>query len=138
MMDSLVRWNPFADSGANLLRSSETFLPRFDVKETKDSYLIHADLPGVKEDDLEVSVAGKVLTVSGTREEEQKREDERFVTMERSYGEFSRSFSLPEGADPENIKADLKDGVLEIELKKKPDIQAKKISVGKGDGKAKS
>lgn len=137
LMDSLIRWDPWSEMGSNFLRRTESFLPRFDVKETKDSYLIRADLPGVKEDALEVSVAGNLLTVSGTREEEQKKEDDRYFTMERSYGEFSRGFSLPEGADSESIKADLKDGVLSIELKKKPDLQSKKISIGKGQSASK-
>jgi HSP20 family protein len=138
LMDTLIRWDPFNEGGGGLFRRADTFLPRFDVKETKEGYLIQADLPGVKEDDLEVSVAGNVLNVSGSREEEQKQEDERYFTMERSYGQFTRAFTLPEGIDPESIRADLKDGVLVIGLKKKPDLQAKKISIGKGQSTSKS
>jgi HSP20 family protein len=132
LMDTLLRWDPFAETSPSFLPRLETFLPRFDVKETRDGYFIHADIPGVKEDDLNVSLTGNVLTISGQRNVEQKQEDERYFAMERSYGDFTRSFSLPEGADPDTIKADLKEGVLSIELKKKPDVQAKKIAIGKG------
>lgn len=138
LMDSLVRWDPFAEGAGGLFRRSESFLPKFDVKETKNSYLIQADLPGLKEEDLDLSISGNMLNVSGSREEEKRQEDQRYFTMERSYGEFNRSFSLPEGADPESIKADLKDGVLTIELKKKPDVQAKKIAIGDGNRETKS
>jgi HSP20 family protein len=130
MMDALMRWDPFGDTGPSLLHRTETFLPRFDVKESKDGYLIRADLPGVVEKDLEVSLSGNVLTVSGHREDEHKQEDERYYAMERSYGEFTRSFSLPESADAEHIRADLKDGVLSIALPKRAEAQSRKITVG--------
>jgi HSP20 family protein len=136
-MDSLVRWDPFGEGQSGSFRRLESFVPRFDVKETHESYIIHADLPGVKEDALDVSLTGNVLNVSGTREEEKKHEDEKYFAMERSYGEFNRSFAVPESAEPASIKANLKDGVLTIELKKKPDLQAKKIAISKGEtGKA--
>lgn len=133
MMDALLRWDPFGETNSVFLPRGETFLPRFDVKETRDGYTIHADLPGVRENDLTVSLTGNVLTVSGTREVEKKQEEERYFAMERSYGEFTRSFSLPESADADTIRADLKDGVLSIDLKKRPDVQSKKITIGKGD-----
>jgi HSP20 family protein len=133
MMDALLRWDPFADTGPGLLHRTETFLPRFDVKESKDGYVIRADLPGVAEKDLDVSLSGNVLTISGHRADERKQEDERYYAMERSYGEFTRSFALPDGADAEHVHADLKDGVLTIALPKKAEAQARKITVGTGD-----
>lgn len=133
MMDALLRWDPFGDTGSSLLHRSETFLPRFDVKETKEGYLIRADLPGVNDKDVDVSLSGNVLTISGHREDERKQEDERYYAMERTYGEFTRSFSLPDGADAEHIRADLKNGVLSIELPKRAEAQTRKITVGQGD-----
>src|SRR5262249_8334978 len=88
------------------------------------------DLPGVREQDLEVSVTGYRLTVSGKREEEERREDDRYFAYERSYGSFSRSFVMPEGADVESVKAELKDGVLHIIVPKKAEVQPRPIGVG--------
>lgn len=83
------------------------FAPKFDVRESADSYVFTADLPGIKEDDLDISVTGNRLTVSGRREEEKNQEDDRYYAIERSYGSFSRSFTLPEGYDLDNIDAEL-------------------------------
>ena len=106
------------------------FAPDIEIKECKDSYCLKADLPGVQASDLEVNVIGNRLTVSGTREEEQRREDDRYFAYERSYGSFSRSFVLPEGADVDNLKADLKDGVLQIVVPKKAEVQARRVEIG--------
>jgi HSP20 family protein len=131
MMDTLLRWDPFRyETG---LRSSVgEFVPRFDVKETKDAYVIKADLPGVKQDAVEVSVNGNLLTITGRREEEQRNEGDQYFTYERSFGSFTRSFALPDTADAQSITADLKEGVLLIQVPKRPEAQPKKISVGQG------
>jgi HSP20 family protein len=137
VMDALLRLDPFQGGGFGGLMGrgrDAGFMPQFDVKETKDGYLFRADLPGVDEGDLDISVTGNLLTVSGHREEERREENEQYYAMERSYGHFSRSFSLPDGADPENVKAELKDGVLTLHLPKKPEVQPRKISLGKGGG----
>ena len=137
VMDALLRFDPFRDNGG--WRGGDTFIPHFDVKETKDAYLIRADLPGVKESDLEISLTGNVLSVSGHREEEHRDEGDQYHTMERSYGQFVRSFSLPEGADANGVNAELKEGVLTLHVSKKPEIQPKKITLGKrGDDAGKS
>ena len=132
MMDALLRWDPFREMGT--LRGGEAFVPRFDVKETKDGYVFRADLPGVKESDVEISLTGNVLSVSGRREEERRDEGEQYHALERSYGEFTRSFALPDGTDGDSVKADLKEGVLTIHVAKKPEVQPKKITIGKGGG----
>ena len=133
MMDTLLRWEPFRyDTGLAFRGAGGEFTPRFDVKETKDAYVIKADLPGVKQDGVEVSVNGSLLTVSGKREDEQRAEGEQYFTYERSYGSFSRSFSLPDTADPQNVTADLKDGVLVVQVPKRPEAQPKKITIGQG------
>jgi HSP20 family protein len=105
------------------------FLPSFEVKETKDSYVFKADLPGVKQEDLNISLTGNRLTISGQRNEEKKDEGETHYVHERSFGSFSRSFSLPEGIDAEHVQADLKDGVLNVVVPKKPEVQPKRILI---------
>ncbi len=130
MMRDLMRWDPFADAGPIGAREA-MFTPAFEVKESNDSYLFKADLPGVKEEDLDISLTGNRLTVSGKREEEKREEDERYYAYERSYGTFSRSFTLPEGVDPEHAEADLSSGVLTVSIPKRPEVKAKKIEVKK-------
>src|SRR5262249_16011789 len=127
MMDTLLRWDPFRYDTGLSYRSSGEFTPRFDVKEAKEAYVIKADLPGVNQDGVEVSVNGSLLTVSGNGEDEHRTEGEQYFTLERSYGSFSRSFSLPDTADAQNVCADLKDGVLVINVPKRPEAQPKKI-----------
>jgi HSP20 family protein len=125
LMQEMLDWDPFRElSGRSRDRS---FAPSFDVKETNDAYLFKADLPGVKEGDIEVSLTGNRLTVSGQREEEKRDEGDRYYAYERSYGSFSRSFTLPDGVDQDDVQADLKDGVLTLTVKKKPEVQAKRI-----------
>src|SRR5438552_3880484 len=109
VMDALLRWDPFREGWSGVTQGAE-FMPRFDVKETKDTYVIKADVPGVKDDDLNVSVNGNLLTISGKREEEHREEGDRYYAMERGYGEFGRSFSLPDGVDPDNVTAEFKNG----------------------------
>ncbi len=130
MMRDLMRWDPFAEVGP--LRTREAvFTPAFEVKESQDAYLFKADLPGIKEEDLELSLTGNRLTISGKREEEKREEDERYYAYERSYGSFSRSFTLPEGVDPEHAEADLSNGVLTVSIPKRPEVKPKKIEVKK-------
>jgi HSP20 family protein len=131
VMDALMRWDPFQQGGW-IGGGDLSFVPRFDIKETKDGYLVRADLPGVKESDVDISVAGNVLTVSGRREEEQRDEGEQYFAMERSYGQFTRSFALPEGADAGDVRAELKDGVLTVHVAKRPEVQPKRIPIGGG------
>jgi HSP20 family protein len=136
VMDALLRWDPFRGElgGGNL-----EFVPRFDVKETKDAYVIQADLPGVKDEQLEVSLSGNLLTISGHREEEHREEGESYYTVERSHGNFVRSFTMPDGVDSENVNADLDAGVLTVHIPKKPEVQPKKIAIGKAaESKAKA
>jgi HSP20 family protein len=110
------------------------FAPTFEVKETKDAYVFKADLPGVPEKDVEIHMTGNVLTVSGERRHESVQEGDRYFAIERGYGQFTRSFSLPDGTDAENITADMKEGVLTVRVPKRPEVQAKKIAIGGGGG----
>jgi HSP20 family protein len=134
----MLGWDPFEEARRTGRREVE-FVPCFEVKETKDSYLFKADLPGVREEDLDISITGNRLTVSGKREDEKKEEGDRYYALERSYGSFSRSFSMPEGVELDSARADLKNGELTIFLAKKPEIQARKIPLFKGqEGEAKA
>jgi HSP20 family protein len=126
---ALFRWDPFTETRG--LRN-EFFSPHFDVKENKDGFTFSADLPGVKESDLEISVTGNVLAISGKREDQRREEGDQYYRAERSYGQFSRSFLLPDGTDTSNVQADLKDGVLTVQVAKRPEVQPRRIPVGKG------
>jgi HSP20 family protein len=130
IMDELMRWDPFTDFG---LRSSlfhgESFAPAFDVRETKHGYELSADLPGMTEDALELSLSGNRLTISGQRHEERREEGDRLHMYERRYGAFSRSFTLPEGVDKDKIEAQLANGVLQVTVPKKPEHKPRRISL---------
>lgn len=114
-----------------------TFVPSFEVKEAKDAFIFKADLPGVDEKDLEITLTGDRITVSGKRESEKREESDRFYAYERSYGSFSRAFTLPEGVNPDGVNAELKNGVLTIKLPKRPEMQPKRITVGSNTGEKK-
>ena len=135
LMRDFINWDPFAEMAPSLIRAGESvFSPRFEVKETKNAYVFKADLPGLEEKDLEITVTGSRVTVSGKREAENRDEGETYYAYERSYGSFSRSFTLPEGADADHAQADLRNGVLTLSIPKLPEHQPKKISLkGLGD-----
>lgn len=133
VMDALLRWDPFRDEFGAPASWSGGYIPRFDVKETKDAYVLKADLPGVKDEEVDVSLSSNMLTISGKKEEEHREEGEQYYAMERTYGSFSRSFSLPDSVDSEHVTAELKDGVLTVNVPKRPEAQPKKIQIGKSD-----
>lgn len=135
VMRELMNWDPFAEMAPALNRGSEmVFSPRFEVKETGNAYIFKADLPGIEEKDLDITLTGNRLTVSGKREAEHREEGDTFYAFERSYGSFSRSFTLPDGADVDHAEADLRSGVLTLSVPKRPEHQPKKISLkGLGD-----
>lgn len=129
IMHEMLRWDPFRET--SLLGSWEptSFAPSFDVKETNEGFVIKADLPGIEEKDLKVTLTGQRLTVSGKREQETKKEHEHLHAIERSHGSFTRAFTLPDGVDANKIHAELKNGVLTLMLPRKPDVKPKEIAV---------
>jgi len=129
LMDTLLRWDPYQETAPST-RQGDTFLPAFEVKETKDSYVFKADMPGVKDSDLDISLTGNHLTITGKREAEKEEDVRNYYTYERTYGTFSRTFTLPQAADAENVHADLKEGVLTLLVPKKPELQPKRINLG--------
>jgi HSP20 family protein len=137
LMRDMLGWDPFREISPLVSVAVPTFAPAFEVKETKESFVFKADLPGIKDADLEVNVAGNRLTVSGKREAEKEEKEDTYYTYERSYGSFTRTFTLPPEVDTAHVKAELKAGELTIVVPKTPAAVAKKIPITAGE-KAKS
>ncbi len=130
VMRDVLSWDPFRTMlPLQMEERVAGFVPDFEVKETKESYVVKADLPGVKEADLEITLTGNRLGIHGKRESEKEEKTETYYACEREYGSFTRAFTLPEGADVEHTRAELKDGVLTVVLPKKPELQPKRIAV---------
>ncbi len=140
---TLTRYNPFAfdhfdaplrlfNDSANRLLSAETsrpWTPGVDIKETENDIVLHADVPGVEEKDLDIKVEDGTLTLKGERKFEQAKKDEGYHRIERSFGSFVRCFSLPESVDPEKAEAQYKNGVLTVTLPKKEVAKPRNIKV---------
>jgi HSP20 family protein len=127
MMYEMMRWDPFQNLGALASGAVTSFAPRFDMKETDEAFVLKADMPGVKEEDLDVSLAGSQLSISGERREERREEGEKRHIYECSYGSFTRTVAVPEGVDPDKIAAELKDGVLTVRLPKKLEARPRRL-----------
>lgn len=103
--------------------------PAVDISEDDKEFVIKAELPGLKRDEVKVTVEDGVLSISGERKTEKEEKNKKFHRVERSYGSFLRSFSLPEGADATKVNAEFADGVLNVHLAKTPKAQPKTIEV---------
>ena len=103
--------------------------PAVDISEDDKEFVIKAELPGLKRDEVKVTVEDGVLSISGERKTEKEEKNKKFHRVERSYGSFLRSFSLPEGADATQVNAEFADGVLNVHLAKTPKAQPKTIEV---------
>jgi HSP20 family protein len=108
--------------------------PDFEVRETDDAFVFKADMPGIPAEDLDISLDGNELRISGKREHEREQNEGRYHTYERSYGDFTRTFLLPDSADLDNVRSDLEDGVLSLVVPKKAGAaqQRRKIQIGSG------
>ena len=142
---ALVRWTPFRDLVAiqdEMNRLFEDFvrrstresdrgawLPVMDISESEDKITVHMDLPGVKKEDVKISITGNQLCISGERKQEREVEGENYHRIERSYGSFYRCVELPNRIDSNNVIAKVKDGVLTIELPKAEEVKPKAIEV---------
>lgn len=110
--------------------SGGAFLPAVDVNENEDAYHIRVDLPGVKKDDLDISFQDDMLTINAeTRQEKKEEKEGRVIRQERRYGKFVRSMHLGDAVEVDNIKADYKDGVLDLVLPKAEKVKPRKIDV---------
>jgi len=146
---ALIRWtDPFRDVAVlqdrmnrlfgDLLERSQPqeeglgtgiWMPNVDIFETKDAICVRAELPGVKKDDVHVEVKEGVLTLRGDRRFEKEVKEENYHRIERSYGTFHRSFTLPSSVEAEKVSARMKDGVLEVDLPKKEQAKPRKINI---------
>lgn len=113
--------------------SSRTFNPAIDVRASDTEVALVCDVPGVKQEDLEITLANQVLTIKGTRRFDTHENEQ--VMLGRAYGTFSRSYTLPDALDDEKLAAQLADGVLTIRIPKLPKAQPRKIQVGNADAK---
>jgi HSP20 family protein len=150
-MSALTRWDPFKEMDDLQKRLTSIFglgpqrtangkedmtlaqwLPLVDITEDEKEYLIKAELPEVKKEDVKVTVENGVLTVSGERKFEKEEKDKKYHRIERSYGSFTRSFSVPDDADDTKVSAEFKDGVLIVHLAKSEKARPKSIEVKVG------
>lgn len=148
---TLVRWDPFREledmserlnrvftrpssrtSGGKEQMTVADWVPTVDISETDGEYLIKAELPEVKKEDVKVTVEDGVLTLQGVRHQEKEEKGKRYHRVERSYGSFVRSFTLPESVDESGVKAEYKDGVLHLHLPKTEKVKPKAIEVKVG------
>jgi len=148
-MSSVTRWDPLRELDDLQQRFSTMFgrapikkegdkrealtvaewAPLVDIIEDDQNYVIKAELPGVKKEDIKVGVQDDVLTVSGHRHYEKEEKDKKFHRIERSYGSFARSFTLPEDSDGEKVSAEFKDGILKVILPKSERVKPKQVEV---------
>lgn len=133
LIREMFRWDPFREMGPSMPADIASYSPAFEVKETKESFIFKADVPGIKEPDIEVNVVGNRLTISGKRDAEKEEKGETFYAYERSYGSFTRTFTLPDQTDPEHVTAQLSNGELTVIVPKSGGAVAKRIPVASGD-----
>lgn len=145
---TLVRWDPFreleevsdrlnrmfARPAASRGAGKETMIvadwtPSVDISETEGEYQIKAEIPDVKKEDVKVTLEDGVLTIQGERKHEKEEKGKKYHRIERSYGSFVRTFSLPDVIDEEKVKAEFKDGVLNLHLPKSEKAKPKAIEV---------
>jgi HSP20 family protein len=119
---------PAQTNGGTLRR----WMPAMDLLETGDHFVLRADLPGLSEEDVNIEVEDRVLTVSGERKAEHTESKEGYQRVERAFGSFSRSLTLPEGVDAEAVSASFDKGVLEVQIPKPEERKPRKISIGVG------
>jgi HSP20 family protein len=112
--------------------TARRWVPAMDLVEDKNDLVLRADLPGLSEDDVDIEVKDGVLTISGERKTEEKKEEEGYYRVERAFGRFSRSLTLPDGIDPEQVKAKFDNGVLEVRIPKPEERKPHRVSIGKG------
>jgi len=105
------------------------WVPALDVFEKEDKFVVKAEIPGMKDDDIDISVVGDTLTIKGEKKTESEVKEEDYYCCERSYGNFYRSIALPATVNTSKIEANFEDGILEISLPKAPEVKPKKIAI---------
>lgn len=144
----MLRWNPlremermrqemerFFDRGLLPMRGGEEAMtlsewsPSVDIIEDDNEFTVKAELPEVNKEDVKVTVEGNILAIRGERKAEKEERGRKFHRIERSYGSFERSFTMPDGTDAEKIKSEFKDGLLVVHMPKNPEIKRKALEV---------
>jgi HSP20 family protein len=133
-------FNTFFDSSApaNGPSLGRRWLPAMDLVEDGGEYVLKADLPGLSEEDVNIEVEDNVLTISGERKSEHEERKDGYYRVERASGSFSRSLTLPEGVDPESVRASFERGVLEVRIPKPEQRKPRKVTISAGGGAAKT
>src|SRR5512132_2502647 len=111
------------------------WVPPVDLVEAEDSFVLKADLPGLSEGDVNVEVQDGNLTISGEREAEHESQERGWYRIERSFGSFNRSLTLPDGVDTDAISARFENGVLEVRIPKPEERKPRRVEISGGDGK---
>jgi HSP20 family protein len=146
---AITRWDPFRDLSILQERMNRVFedaavrgwkndepsattswSPAVDIYETDSEIMVQAELPGVDRKDIALQLENNVLTLKGDRRFEKETNQENYHRIERSYGGFSRAFTIPTIVDEDKIRADYRDGILKIALPKKEQVKAKQIKIG--------
>jgi HSP20 family protein len=154
---ALIRWEPVRElntiqnemnrlfntffegpTSGNGVADARRWLPAMDLVETPDDFVLRADLPGLSENDVNIELKDNVLTISGQRAAEHEEHKEGYYRVERASGSFRRSLTLPEGVDPEGIKASVDKGVLEVRIPKPEQRRPRKVTISAGGGEAKT
>lgn len=142
----LAKWDPFREmeamldpyaksldwpfrGGRDLNVSGADWAPRADIIETDDNFSVKVEVPGIKREDVKINLENHVLSISGENKQEKEEKGKKFHRVERYYGSFSRSFSLPENVDEEKIDAVFKDGMLTLTIPKKEVAKPKAIEI---------
>ena len=144
---AIIRWDPFRDiitlrekmnrlfedavtaRGEEKDMISSTWAPSVDIYETENALILTAEVPGVKEDNIEIKIEDNTLSLKGERQFEKETKEENYHRIERSYGSFYRSFTIPRQVDQEKIKAEHDNGVLRISMPKKPELHPKTVKI---------
>jgi HSP20 family protein len=145
---ALVRWDPIREldslqgdmnrlfdrffEGRAPNGVSRRWIPAMDLVETEDHLVLRGDLPGMTEDDVDIEIKDNVLTVSGERKSESEEKGEGYHRVERAFGSFSRSLTLPQGIDPGKVEAKFENGVLEVQIPKPAEAKPTRVQIGKG------
>jgi len=133
--NAMTRALQTAGTGGDELTTSGSFVPAVDIYEDENSISLRLEIPGMKQEDIDIRLENNTLTVRGERKFEKEEKEENFHRIERRYGSFSRSFTLPNTVDTDSVSADYRDGVLEIRLGKRAETKPKQIKVGVGSAK---
>jgi HSP20 family protein len=153
---AIIRWDPFRDivslrekmnrlfedmvtqRGEDKELISSAWMPAVDIYEDESQLVLTAEVPGIEEKDIEIKVEDNTLSLHGERKMEKETKEENYHRIERSYGAFSRSFTLPNYIDTDKIRAEHENGVLKITLPKKPELKPRKVKILKPAAEDKS